>query len=42
METGSIWASVAVHAGINMTMAVFARLAARTDVSGDDLQPADL
>lgn len=29
METGSIWASVAVHAGINMTMAVFARLAAR-------------
>ena len=29
METGSIWASVAVHAGINMTMAIFARLAAR-------------
>lgn len=29
METGSIWAPVAVHAGINMTMAVFARFAAR-------------
>ena len=29
VETGSIWASVAVHAGVNMTMAVFARLAAR-------------
>ncbi len=29
LETGSIWASVAVHAGINMTMALFARLAAR-------------
>jgi membrane protease YdiL (CAAX protease family) len=28
METGSIWAPVAVHAGLNMTMAVFARLAA--------------
>ncbi|MGH8913193.1 MAG: lysostaphin resistance A-like protein, partial [Acidimicrobiia bacterium] len=28
IETGSIWAPVAVHAGINMTMAVFARLAA--------------
>lgn len=27
VETGSIWASVAVHAGINMTMALFARLA---------------
>lgn len=27
METGSIWAPVAVHAGVNMTMAVFARLA---------------
>jgi len=29
METGSIWASVAVHAGINMTMASFARMAAK-------------
>lgn len=29
IETGSIWAPVAVHAGINMTMAIFARLAAR-------------
>ncbi len=29
IETGSIWAPVAVHAGINMTMAVFARIAAR-------------
>ena len=27
IETGSIWVPVAVHAGINMTMAVFARLA---------------
>lgn len=27
--TGSIWAPVAVHAAINMTMAIFARLAAR-------------
>lgn len=30
VETGSIWASVAVHAGMNMTLAVFARLAGRT------------
>ena len=30
LETGSIWASVAVHAAINMTLAVFSRLAART------------
>jgi membrane protease YdiL (CAAX protease family) len=30
LETGSIWASVAVHAAINMTMAVFARFASRT------------
>lgn len=30
LETGSIWASVAVHAAINMTMAVFARFATRT------------
>jgi uncharacterized protein len=29
IETGSIWAPVAVHAAINMTMAGFARLAAR-------------
>ncbi|HSM43704.1 MAG TPA: CPBP family intramembrane glutamic endopeptidase, partial [Acidimicrobiia bacterium] len=27
VETGSIWAPVAVHAAINMTMAGFARLA---------------
>lgn len=30
IETGSIWAPVAVHAAINMTMALFARFAART------------
>ena len=29
VETGSIWVPVAVHAGVNMTMAVFARAAAR-------------
>jgi len=29
IETGSIWAPFAVHAGINMTMALFARRAAR-------------
>jgi membrane protease YdiL (CAAX protease family) len=29
IETGSIWAPVAVHAAINMTMAIFARRAAR-------------
>jgi len=34
METGSIWVPVAVHAGINMTMAVFARFAARRQVAG--------
>lgn len=28
METGSIWAPLAVHAGLNMTMAAFARTAA--------------
>jgi membrane protease YdiL (CAAX protease family) len=28
IETGSIWAPVAVHAGVNMTMAIFARAAA--------------
>lgn len=31
VETGSIWAPVAVHAGINMTMAIFARAAARRE-----------
>jgi membrane protease YdiL (CAAX protease family) len=30
IETGSIWAPVAVHAAINMTMALFARRAGRT------------
>ena len=29
LETGSIWAPMAVHAGMNMTLAVFARVAAR-------------
>lgn len=29
IETGSIWAPVAVHAGINMTMAIFSRTAGR-------------
>jgi membrane protease YdiL (CAAX protease family) len=29
IETGSLWAPVAVHAAINMTMALFARSAAR-------------
>lgn len=33
IETGSIWAPVAVHAGVNMTMAIFARTAARIAVS---------
>ena len=33
METGSIWVPVAVHAGINMTMAVYARLAARRQMA---------
>lgn len=33
METGSIWVPVAVHAGINMTLAVYARLAARRQVA---------
>lgn len=32
IETGSIWAPVAVHAAINMTMALFARFAARRQV----------
>ena len=31
METGSIWAPFAVHAGVNMTMALWARLAARVN-----------
>ena len=30
VETGSIWAPFAVHAGINMTMALFARAAGRS------------
>ncbi len=29
IETGSIWAPVAVHAAINMTLAVFSRMASR-------------
>jgi membrane protease YdiL (CAAX protease family) len=29
IESGSIWVPVAVHAGVNMTLAIFARLAAR-------------
>jgi len=29
IETGSIWAGVAVHAAVNMTLALFARAAAR-------------
>lgn len=29
IETGSIWAPAAVHAAVNMTMAIFARMAAR-------------
>jgi membrane protease YdiL (CAAX protease family) len=35
IESGSIWVPVAVHAGVNMTLATFARLAARPQ-----LQPA--
>lgn len=31
METGSIWASVAVHASLNMTMAWFSRVASRSN-----------
>ncbi len=34
METGSIWVPVAVHAAVNMTMAVYARLAARRQMVG--------
>ena len=33
VETGSIWSSVAVHAGINMTMALFARHAGRMNTA---------
>ncbi len=33
IETGSIWVPVAVHAGVNMTLAAFARLATRTKVA---------
>lgn len=33
IETGSIWAPVAVHAGINMTMALFARTAATRETA---------
>lgn len=33
METGSIWAPFAVHAGLNMTMAAFSRRAARNTTS---------
>ena len=32
METGSIWVPFVVHAGVNMTMAMFARMAARRGV----------
>lgn len=38
METGSIWAPVAVHALLNMTMAIYARLAAKRIAA--DLVPA--
>jgi membrane protease YdiL (CAAX protease family) len=34
METGSIWAPVAVHAGINMTMAVYSRIAVSRQMAG--------
>jgi membrane protease YdiL (CAAX protease family) len=33
IETGSIWAPVAVHAAVNMTLALFARFAARQSVT---------
>jgi membrane protease YdiL (CAAX protease family) len=33
VETGSIWAPVAVHAALNMTMALFARIAAKPSVA---------
>lgn len=33
IETGSIWASAAVHAAVNMTMALFARAAARPRIA---------
>ena len=34
LKTGSIWAPVAVHAGMNMTLAVFARMAAQAAPRG--------
>ncbi|GEM_PF-1380729 len=34
IETGSIWVPVAVHAGVNMTMAIFARLAGSAGWAG--------
>jgi hypothetical protein len=34
IESGSIWVPVVVHAGINMTMAVFARLASSASWAG--------
>ncbi|MGH8951028.1 MAG: lysostaphin resistance A-like protein [Acidimicrobiia bacterium] len=37
IETGSIWVPVAVHAAINMTMAVFARLAVLTPAAAPSL-----
>jgi membrane protease YdiL (CAAX protease family) len=37
IETGSIWVPVAVHAGINMTMAVFAWLAGRPAPGSDQV-----
>lgn len=35
METGSIWAPFAVHAGVNMTMALWARYAAKSTSTDD-------
>ena len=41
LKTGSIWAPVAVHAGMNMTLAVFARMAAKPRlVAAPVLDPA--
>lgn len=37
IETGSIWAPVAVHAGINMTMALFSRVAAGRELASESL-----
>lgn len=39
IETGSIWAPVAVHASINMTLACFARLASRRAVTSTGPRP---